>query len=114
MIRIHHNGQLVKINFKNLLKDYFISLGGDVHQPIRDELRNTVFQFWPQWFCIFLITLVWIFITFIPKLSNCPRGYIGPGGKHQHGLYQNCTGGKVYIYLIENNKIDHYRYCWIY
>jgi heparan-alpha-glucosaminide N-acetyltransferase len=33
-------------------------------------------------------------ITFIPKLEGCPRGYIGPGGKHEYGRYQNCTGGK--------------------
>jgi heparan-alpha-glucosaminide N-acetyltransferase len=34
-------------------------------------------------------------ITFVPKLSNCPRGYVGPGGKHEYGQYQNCTGGKI-------------------
>jgi heparan-alpha-glucosaminide N-acetyltransferase len=76
-----------------------VYLGDDVHQPIRNELSNTVFHFWPQWFCIFFITLAWILITFVPKLSNCPRGYVGPGGKHEHGRYQNCTGGKVDILL---------------
>jgi len=74
-----------------------IYIGNDVHQPMRDELVNTVFHFWPQWLCIILITVTWILVTFIPKLSNCPRGYIGPGGKHYHGRYQNCTGGKIYI-----------------
>lgn len=72
-----------------------IYLGDDVNQPMRTELRNTLFNFWPQWLFIFLITLAWLFITFIPKLDGCPRGYIGPGGKHEHGRYQNCTGGKI-------------------
>jgi heparan-alpha-glucosaminide N-acetyltransferase len=40
------------------------------------------------------MTLTWILITFIPKFENCPRGYLGPGGKHDHGVYENCTGGK--------------------
>jgi heparan-alpha-glucosaminide N-acetyltransferase len=75
-----------------------------VHQPTRDELVNTVFHFWRQWLCILLVTLAWILITFVPKLSNCPRGYIGPGGKHYHGQYQNCTGGKICIIRIERKK----------
>lgn len=63
---------------------------------MRMELRNTFFQFWPQWLCIMMITLTWTLITFVPKLDNCPRGYVGPGGKHLHGLYQNCTGGRMH------------------
>jgi heparan-alpha-glucosaminide N-acetyltransferase len=70
-------------------------LGDDVHQPIKEELENTVLQFWRQWLCVLCITLAWILITFVPKLSNCPRGYVGPGGKHEYGKYQNCTGGKI-------------------
>ncbi|CAF2656179.1 unnamed protein product [Rotaria sp. Silwood2] len=68
-------------------------IGDNIYQPIRIELSNTVFQFWAQWLCIICITLSWILITFVPKLSNCPRGYVGPGGKHEHGRYTNCTGG---------------------
>ncbi|CAF2051689.1 unnamed protein product [Rotaria magnacalcarata] len=65
----------------------------NTHQPIRAELSNTVFQFWPEWLFILGIIISWILITFVPKLSNCPRGYVGPGGKHEHGKYTNCTGG---------------------
>lgn len=67
--------------------------GNDVHQLHRVELINTVFHFWPQWFFILLITLAWILLTFFPKFGDCPRGYLGPGGKHEQGRYQNCTGG---------------------
>lgn len=41
-----------------------------------------------------MVTLTWILVTFLPKFENCPQGYVGPGGKHDHGAYQNCTGGK--------------------
>jgi heparan-alpha-glucosaminide N-acetyltransferase len=71
--------------------------GDDVHQPLRIELSNTVFHFWPQWLCILLVTLAWVLITLVPKLPNCPRGYLGPGGKHDHGRYENCTGGNFRI-----------------
>jgi heparan-alpha-glucosaminide N-acetyltransferase len=27
------------------------------------------------------------------KLDNCPRGYLGPGGLSDNGLYSHCTGG---------------------
>ncbi|CAF1042345.1 unnamed protein product [Rotaria sordida] len=67
--------------------------GVNVYRPIRTELSNTILQFWPQWLCIHLIGVSWILVTFVPKLSNCPRGYVGPGGKHEHGRYINCTGG---------------------
>ncbi|CAF2512996.1 unnamed protein product [Rotaria sp. Silwood2] len=72
-------------------------LGNDVRQRIRIELSNTLFHFWPQWLIILLITLLWLLITFIPKFDNCPRGYLGPGGKHEYGKYQNCTGVAGYV-----------------
>ncbi len=46
-----------------------------------------------------LITTIWILITFLLHVPNCPTGYIGPGGKHDHGKHQNCTGGKILHYL---------------
>ena len=38
---------------------------------------------------------VWILITFLLPVPNCPTGYLGPGGKHNHGKYWNCTGGDI-------------------
>jgi len=76
---------------------YLIYLGGDVHQPLREELNNTVFHFWPQWLSIFIITAVWLLVTLVPKIGNCPRGYLGPGGKHYYRRYENCTGGKRFL-----------------
>ena len=71
----------------------FVNEGDDVHQPLRIELWNTLFHFWPQWICILLLTAAWVLITLFPKFDDCPKGYLGPGGKHDHGKYQNCTGG---------------------
>lgn len=52
--------------------------------------------------CIIFIVTSWLLITFVPKLTDCPRGYIGPGGKHEHGKYTNCTGGMIHsTFLIE-------------
>lgn len=53
-----------------------------------------VFRFWMQWLVVFLIIIVWLLTTFLLNVPNCPKGYLGPGGKHDHGKYQNCTGGK--------------------
>jgi hypothetical protein len=44
------------------------------------------------------MTVAWVLITFIPKFDNCPRGYLGPGGKHEHGKYQKVN--------LENEKFD--------
>eukprot|EP00727_Mastigamoeba_balamuthi_P010478 m51a1_g6052 hypothetical protein (649) ;mRNA; f:214325-217312 len=32
-------------------------------------------------------------VTFLVKLPGCPRGYIGPGGMVDGGIYEQCTGG---------------------
>ncbi|XP_044748366.1 heparan-alpha-glucosaminide N-acetyltransferase-like [Coccinella septempunctata] len=34
-----------------------------------------------------------LLIIFLVADEGCERGYFGPGGLHQHGKYQNCTGG---------------------
>ena len=69
--------------------------GDDVEQPLHIELFNSVFRFWIQWLLVLAIITVWTLITFLLHVPNCPTGYLGPGGKHDHGKYRNCTGGKV-------------------
>jgi hypothetical protein len=76
-----------------------IDLGNDVHQPLKQELKNTVFNFWKQWLCIICITAIWLLITLVPKIGDCPRGYLGPGGKHHYKKYENCTGGKLFLLI---------------
>lgn len=40
-----------------------------------------------------LILLVWFLLTYLVQIDGCPRGYMGPGGLHDHGRHYNCTGG---------------------
>jgi heparan-alpha-glucosaminide N-acetyltransferase len=67
--------------------------GGKINRHWRIDMLNSVFRFWLQWLCILLIIIAWLLITFVLNVPNCPKGYLGPGGKHEHGKYQNCTGG---------------------
>ena len=32
-------------------------------------------------------------VTFLVYVPGCGRGYLGPGGLHDDGNYENCTGG---------------------
>jgi heparan-alpha-glucosaminide N-acetyltransferase len=66
-----------------------------VEKRLHIELFDTVFQYWIQWLFVILIITTWILITFLLPVPNCPTGYVGPGGKHNHGKYWNCTGGSI-------------------
>ncbi len=76
-------------------QQFLFFLDDDVAPPLRIELFKSVLQYWIQWLVVILITIAWILITFLLHVPNCPTGYIGPGGKHDYGKYQNCTGGKI-------------------
>ncbi|XP_058506800.1 heparan-alpha-glucosaminide N-acetyltransferase isoform X2 [Solea solea] len=49
--------------------------------------------YWPQWLIIILLETLWLCITFLMPVPNCPTGYLGAGGIGDNGLYPNCTGG---------------------
>ncbi|KAM9365531.1 heparan-alpha-glucosaminide N-acetyltransferase [Pholidichthys leucotaenia] len=52
-----------------------------------------VFLYWPQWLIIILLETLWLCITFLMPVPDCPTGYLGAGGIGDDGLYPNCTGG---------------------
>ncbi|XP_007894737.1 heparan-alpha-glucosaminide N-acetyltransferase [Callorhinchus milii] len=56
--------------------------------PFRDILI-----YWPQWILIVLLETVWLCLTFLFPVPDCPRGYLGPGGIGHFGQFANCTGG---------------------
>uniref|UniRef100_A0A8D3AP24 Si:dkey-192p21.6 n=1 Tax=Scophthalmus maximus TaxID=52904 RepID=A0A8D3AP24_SCOMX len=56
--------------------------------PIQDMVL-----YWPQWLIIILLETLWLCITFLMPVPNCPTGYLGAGGIGDDGLYPNCTGG---------------------
>ncbi|TNM99731.1 hypothetical protein fugu_012764 [Takifugu bimaculatus] len=52
-----------------------------------------VVVYWPQWLIIILLETLWLCVTFLMPVPDCPTGYLGAGGIGDHGLYPNCTGG---------------------
>ncbi|XP_069048143.1 heparan-alpha-glucosaminide N-acetyltransferase [Lepisosteus oculatus] len=49
--------------------------------------------YWPAWLCVIVLEAVWLCLTFLLPVPNCPLGYLGPGGIGDFGQYPNCTGG---------------------
>ena len=88
----------------------------DEERPFHLELVHTVFRFWVEWICVILTITAWICITFLLPVPNCPTGYLGPGGRHEHGKYYNCTGGQFSqeeaLFCIESVLLL-FRSCWI-
>ncbi|KAF5890420.1 proto-oncogene tyrosine-protein kinase receptor Ret isoform X1, partial [Clarias magur] len=56
--------------------------------PVQD-----VILYWPEWIFILFLETMWLCVTFLLPVPNCPTGYLGAGGIGDNGLYPNCTGG---------------------
>ncbi|XP_030587027.1 heparan-alpha-glucosaminide N-acetyltransferase isoform X2 [Archocentrus centrarchus] len=52
-----------------------------------------ILLYWPAWLCVILLEILWLVLTFLLPVPDCPTGYLGPGGIGDMGLYVNCTGG---------------------
>ena len=52
-----------------------------------------IIYYYYQWLVVIMLSFIWIMITFLMPVPGCPTGYIGPGGLHNNGQYENCTGG---------------------
>uniref|UniRef100_A0A3P9HBB6 Heparan-alpha-glucosaminide N-acetyltransferase n=1 Tax=Oryzias latipes TaxID=8090 RepID=A0A3P9HBB6_ORYLA len=52
-----------------------------------------VLLYWPAWVVVLLLEVLWLSLTFLLPVPDCPTGYLGPGGIGDMGLYANCTGG---------------------
>nr|XP_026647760.1 heparan-alpha-glucosaminide N-acetyltransferase isoform X2 [Zonotrichia albicollis] len=52
-----------------------------------------ILPYWPQWIFILVLETIWLCLTFLLPVPDCPRGYLGPGGIGDFGKYPNCTGG---------------------
>jgi len=62
---------------------------GTVGKNLRDILNAKY-----QWLIVTSLVVAHEVITFeVGYGEDCPRGYMGPGGLHDGGLYKNCTGG---------------------
>lgn len=60
--------------------------------PIQRHLYDIVLL-GPQWFAMLLIVAIYLAVTFFLPVPGCPTGYLGPGGLHEMGAYNNCIGG---------------------
>lgn len=47
----------------------------------------------PQWLIMLFIVGTHLAIIFWLPVPNCPTGYLGPGGIHDGGRFNNCIGG---------------------
>lgn len=56
-------------------------------------ILQDILDSWAQWITIIFIVAAHTAITFHLPVPGCPTGYLGPGGLHDHKMYQNCTGG---------------------
>uniref|UniRef100_A0A0B6YUR6 Uncharacterized protein n=1 Tax=Arion vulgaris TaxID=1028688 RepID=A0A0B6YUR6_9EUPU len=56
---------------------------------------SDIFPYWPQWIIILNFIAIHTSLTFALPVPGCPRGYLGPGGLDQGGIYFNCTGGSA-------------------
>uniref|UniRef100_A0A8C1GD23 Heparan-alpha-glucosaminide N-acetyltransferase-like n=1 Tax=Cyprinus carpio TaxID=7962 RepID=A0A8C1GD23_CYPCA len=69
---------------------------------------HDVCLYWPAWLIVIALEAIWLCLTFLLPVPDCPTGYLGPGGIGDFGQYQNCTGGAAgYIdrWLLGNNHI---------
>ncbi|XP_022915927.1 heparan-alpha-glucosaminide N-acetyltransferase-like [Onthophagus taurus] len=47
----------------------------------------------PQWGIIACFVIIHTCITFLVNVPGCGKGYLGPGGLHDHAKHELCTGG---------------------
>uniref|UniRef100_A0A3P8UHX6 Si:dkey-192p21.6 n=1 Tax=Amphiprion percula TaxID=161767 RepID=A0A3P8UHX6_AMPPE len=88
-------GVLQRLGFTYFVLSLLQTLWGQKEIPLRvvTSERSTLLSFWLQWLIIILLETLWLCITFLMPVPNCPTGYLGAGGIGDNGLYPNCTGG---------------------
>uniref|UniRef100_A0A8C6SHC6 Si:dkey-192p21.6 n=1 Tax=Neogobius melanostomus TaxID=47308 RepID=A0A8C6SHC6_9GOBI len=93
-------GVLQRLGFTYLVLSLLQIFWGLIPVPLRtvslsDKLTpvSDLTLYWPQWLIIVLLETVWLCLTFLLPVPNCPTGYLGAGGIGDNGLHPNCTGG---------------------
>ncbi|XP_028976425.2 proto-oncogene tyrosine-protein kinase receptor Ret isoform X5 [Esox lucius] len=89
-------GVLQRLGFTYFILSLMQTFWGQKVIPLQDHwwdpVRDVVL-YWPEWIVIILLETLWLCLTFLLPVPNCPTGYLGPGGIGDNGLYPNCTGG---------------------
>ncbi|KAK5600509.1 hypothetical protein CRENBAI_017503 [Crenichthys baileyi] len=90
-------GVLQRLGFTYFVLSLLQTFWAQTQIPERvHQWRNAaqdIFSYWPQWVIIVLLETLWLCITFLMPVPNCPTGYLGAGGIGDDGLHPNCTGG---------------------
>uniref|UniRef100_A0A3Q3A2F2 Si:dkey-192p21.6 n=1 Tax=Kryptolebias marmoratus TaxID=37003 RepID=A0A3Q3A2F2_KRYMA len=89
-------GVLQRLGFTYFVLSLLQTFWGWTEIPEREvsaSLAQDVVLHWPQWLIIVLLETLWLCITFLMPVPDCPTGYLGAGGIGDDGLYPNCTGG---------------------
>ncbi|XP_076025392.1 heparan-alpha-glucosaminide N-acetyltransferase [Genypterus blacodes] len=90
-------GVLQRLGFTYFVLSLLQTFWGLVESPQREHHWwnpiQDVLLYWPQWLTIILLETLWLCLTFLMPVPNCPTGYLGPGGIGDDGLHPNCTGG---------------------
>ncbi|XP_034007920.1 heparan-alpha-glucosaminide N-acetyltransferase [Trematomus bernacchii] len=90
-------GVLQRLGFTYFVLSLLQTFWGHEEIPLRahhwwNPVQDVVL-YWPQWLIIVLLETLWLCITLLLPVPNCPTGYLGAGGIGDDGLYPNCTGG---------------------
>ncbi|XP_075932907.1 heparan-alpha-glucosaminide N-acetyltransferase isoform X3 [Anarhichas minor] len=90
-------GVLQRLGFTYFVLSLLQTFWGQKEIPLRanpwwSPVQDVVL-YWPQWLIIILLETLWLCITLLMPVPNCPTGYLGAGGIGDNGLYPNCTGG---------------------
>ncbi|XP_023281495.1 heparan-alpha-glucosaminide N-acetyltransferase-like isoform X1 [Seriola lalandi dorsalis] len=90
-------GVLQRLGFTYFVLSLLQTFWGQKEIPLRSyhcwNPVQDVVLYWPQWLMIILLETLWLCLTFLMPVPNCPTGYLGAGGIGDNGLYPNCTGG---------------------
>ncbi|XP_034041423.1 heparan-alpha-glucosaminide N-acetyltransferase [Thalassophryne amazonica] len=90
-------GVLQRLGFTYFVLSLLQTFWGQKEIPVRvnhwwNPIQDVI-VYWPQWLVVLLLEMLWLCITFLMPIPNCPTGYLGAGGIGDDGLYPNCTGG---------------------
>lgn len=75
-----------------------------------DSLIVDLVAHWWEWAIILVFVLLHLLLTFLVDVPGCGRGYLGPGGIGDNGLYADCPGGAAgYLdrYIFGDSHIFH-------
>ncbi|CAL1578381.1 unnamed protein product [Knipowitschia caucasica] len=96
-------GVLQRLGFTYFVLSLLQIFWGLFSVPLRTKPLQDLTLYWPQWLLLVLLDSLWLCLTFLLPLPNCPTGYLGAGGIGDNGLFPNCTGGAAGL-------IDHWMF----